>query len=137
MKKRGLGQGRWNGVGGKIEPGETVEQATIRECQEEIEVTPTQFHQVARLDFLMDSNTEPWHMDGHVFVANEWQGTPTETDEMAPAWFKLADIPYAQMWEDDTLWLPQVLDGQLISASFSFDNTVKMIDHQVTTVDQW
>ena len=137
MKKRGLGQGRWNGVGGKIEPGETVEQATIRECQEEIEVTPTQFHQVARLDFLMDSNTEPWHMDGHVFVANEWQGTPTETDEMAPAWFKLADIPYDQMWEDDTLWLPQVLAGQLIQASFSFDNTEKMIGHQVNTVDRW
>jgi mutator protein MutT len=137
MKKRGLGQGRWNGVGGKIEPGETVEQATIRECQEEIEVTPTQFHQVARLDFLMDSNTEPWHMDGHVFVANEWQGTPTETDEMAPQWFKLPDIPYDQMWEDDTLWLPQVLDGQLISASFSFDSTEKMIYHQVTTIDRW
>ncbi len=40
MKKRGFGSGRWNGVGGKFESGETAEQATIRECQEEIGVTP-------------------------------------------------------------------------------------------------
>ena len=37
MKKRGFGMGRWNGVGGKIEPGETIEEATARECREEIE----------------------------------------------------------------------------------------------------
>ena len=36
MKKRGFGEGKWNGVGGKLDPGETVEQALVRECQEEI-----------------------------------------------------------------------------------------------------
>lgn len=134
MKKRGLGKGRYNGVGGKIEQGETVEQAAVRECEEEIEVTPTKFHQVARLDFLMDADTEPWRIDGHVFVATEWQGEPTETEEMAPQWFKLADIPYNQMWEDDTLWLPQVLDGMLLEASFIFDHTEKLLSHEVTEV---
>jgi mutator protein MutT len=136
MKKRGLGQGRFNGVGGKIEPGETVEQATIRECQEEIMVTPTEFQQVARLDFLMDSDTKPWHMDGHVFVATKWDGEPTETEEMAPQWFKLSDIPYDQMWEDDTLWLPQVLDGHLIQASFAFDSTETMTNSLVEVVQE-
>lgn len=134
MKKRGLGHGRYNGVGGKIEQGESIEQATIRECQEEIEVTPTVFHQVARLDFLMDSDTDPWRIDGHVFVATQWHGTPTETEEMAPQWFKLTNIPYGTMWEDDTLWLPQVLDGKLIKANFTFDHTEKLLSHNVTEV---
>jgi mutator protein MutT len=137
MKKRGLGQGRFNGVGGKIEPGETVEQAMVRECQEEVEVTPTQFTQVARLDFLMDSNSaEPWRLDGHVFVATHWQGEPTETEEMAPQWFKLSDIPYDQMWEDDSLWLPQVLEGKLIQASFAFDSFETMVNSLVEVVEK-
>ncbi|MEJ0073651.1 MAG: NUDIX domain-containing protein [Candidatus Saccharibacteria bacterium] len=50
MKKRGFGAGRWNGVGGKLDPGETVEQALVRECQEEIGVTPTEYHRVAEHD---------------------------------------------------------------------------------------
>lgn len=133
MKKRGLGQGRFNGVGGKIEPGETVEQATIRECQEEIEVTPTEFHQVARLDFLMDSDSaEPWKLDGHVFIATQWQGEPTETEEMAPEWFKLSDIPYDHMWSDDIYWLPQVLEGKLIKASFVFDSAENLRSRHVS-----
>lgn len=35
MKKRGFGQGKWNGFGGKVEPGETVEAAALRELEEE------------------------------------------------------------------------------------------------------
>jgi NADH pyrophosphatase NudC (nudix superfamily) len=51
MKKRGFGSDRYNGVGGKLEPGETIEQALIRECQEEIEVTPLSYRKVAEHDF--------------------------------------------------------------------------------------
>ena len=41
-KKRGFGEGKWNGFGGKLEPGETVEEAAVRELQEESGVTATQ-----------------------------------------------------------------------------------------------
>lgn len=135
MKKRGLGQGRYNGAGGKIEANETVEQATVRECQEEICVTPTKFHKVADLDFLMDNDTEPWRIECHVFVATEWEGEPTETEEMAPKWFKLDDIPYDHMWDDDIFWLPQVLEGAYIKANFTFDAHEKMQHHQVQIID--
>lgn len=40
LKKRGFGEGKWNGVGGKVKDGETIEQTAIRETQEEIGVTP-------------------------------------------------------------------------------------------------
>lgn len=134
MKKRGMGVGLWNGVGGKLETGETIEAAMIRECQEEIKVTPTAYQKVAELEFLMDSDTKPWRFDGQVYVATEWQGEPAETEEMAPKWFKLADIPYNQMWQDDSLWLPQVLDGKLIKAGFSFDSNEAMHSQNVTEV---
>ena len=51
MKKRGFGKGKYNGVGGKIENGETPDSAMIRETEEEISVTPTKFEKVGVIEF--------------------------------------------------------------------------------------
>ena len=134
LKKRGFGEGRWNGVGGKVERGETVEQALLREAQEEILVTPTAFEQVADLTFDEFFKGEPALMHVHVFIATEWKGTPTETDEMKPDWFKLADIPYDDMWSDDPYWLPLVLENRKIIASFVLDKKDIITSHTVKEV---
>jgi len=136
MKKRGFGAGRWNGVGGKLEPGETIEQAMVRECQEEIGVTPTQYHKVAEHDFQELFDGEPMHMLVHAFVASAWQGEPVETEEMAPRWFKVAELPYDTMWADDPHWLPQVLAGKRLRTTFVMnpDETVK--DFTIMEVDK-
>ncbi len=128
MKKRGFGAGHWNGAGGKIEPGETIEQALIRECEEEIGVTPTEFDQVARHHFIFQGDTPDIVV--HAFIAEKWQGEPKETEEMAPQWFKLHEIPYAQMWDDDKYWLPAVLAGDRLVTHFQFaadDKTVSAV----------
>lgn len=128
MKKRGFGANRWNGVGGKIEPGETMEQALVRETIEEINVVPRAWHKVAVHDFIMDSDTAaPWHMYVHAFICDQWDGEPEESDEMAPRWFDISDIPYADMWQDDIYWLPAVLQGQALSCTFRFDSTEAML----------
>lgn len=127
MKKRGFGAGRWNGVGGKIEPGETMEQALVRETQEEIGVTPLNWQKVAVHDFVMDADTDqPWHMYVHAFVCREWQDEPAESEEMAPRWFDINDIPYDDMWQDDIVWLPQVLRGRKLRCVFRFDKDDSM-----------
>lgn len=134
MKKRGFGAGRWNGVGGKLEKGESVEQALVRECQEEIAVTPTKFWQVAELDFVQDAQTDdPWHMYVYAYLCDKWQGQPSETEEMAPQWFALDDIPYTSMWQDDEYWLPQVLAGQKVTGLFTFDASDQLVNHAVQT----
>ena len=46
VKKRGFGEGKYNGVGGKIEKGETPDQAMVRETSEEISVIPTKYEKV-------------------------------------------------------------------------------------------
>lgn len=135
MKKRGFGSDRYNGVGGKIEPGETVGQALLRECHEEIGVTPMNYWQVAEHDFIQKEGDKPWRMYVHVFFCDEWHGVPTETDEMAPKWFKLQHIPYGEMWEDDEVWLPHVLAGDKVIGEFTFDENDKMLTHDVRIVD--
>lgn len=134
MKKRGFGAGRWNGVGGKIEQGETIEQALVRECQEEISVTPLAWKKVAELDFVQDATTEPWHMYVHAYLSYEWEGEPLESEEMRPQWFLVDKIPYDDMWDDDKYWLPKVLDGQLLYGEFVFDENDKMQQHVIKEV---
>jgi len=134
MKKRGFGEGRWNGVGGKVEPDETIESAMIRETQEEINVTPTQYEKVADIRFDEFFKGEPTLMHVHVYVATDWEGEPTESEEMKPQWFSLNDIPYDDMWSDDPYWLPEVLKGNKISADFKLDESDAIISHTITTV---
>ncbi len=125
MKKRGHGIGKWNGVGGKVATDESIEAATIRECQEEIGVTPLDFQKVAELEFSVPSRDS--HHYTHVYMAQSWQGEPTEREEMAPRWFDIEAIPYAKMWSDDRLWLPKILAGEKLSAYFLFDEAENVV----------
>jgi 8-oxo-dGTP pyrophosphatase MutT (NUDIX family) len=134
MKKRGFGEGRWNGVGGKVEPGETIESAMIRETQEEISVTPTVYEKVGDIRFDEFFKGEPTLMHVHIFTATKWQGEPIESDEMKPKWFKTSEVPYDAMWSDDPYWLPQVLAGKKISADFKLNESDAILSHTVKEV---
>ncbi len=137
MKKRGFGAGLWNGVGGKLDNGETIEQAMIRESQEEIGVTPTKYYKVAELDFHGGSTDEAWNMYVHAYIATQWQGEPTETEEMAPKWYPLDAMPYETMWQDDKCWMPQVFNGASLKGTFKFDEKDNLISHEIIEVDPY
>ena len=92
-KKRGFGIGKFNGIGGKVEKDETIEEALIRETQEEIGVTPTDFTKMATITFDEWVNDEEKQVIMSVFVAQSYIGKIVETDEMRPQWFNLKDIP--------------------------------------------
>lgn len=117
-KKRGLGAGKINGPGGKIEAGETPLQAIIRETQEELVITPHDPVKIGELRFSMSDCPD---ILCHVFRSQGFTGTPTETDEAVPRWTALDAIPYQQMWEDDRHWLPLVLEQKPFRGSFVFE----------------
>lgn len=132
MKKRGFGQGMWNGAGGKVEPGETVKAAAIRECQEEIGVTPQDCKLAGRFHFTMPHKPSLAH-DCFVFTASHWEGEPAETEEMRPQWFKTDAIPYESMWPADSLWMPHLIADELFMGHIKTSET-QLVSHDIKIV---
>ena len=135
MKKRGFGAGKWNGTGGKVEPGESIEHAALRECQEEIGVTPLDPRQFGVLQFDM-ADDPTFQSEVHIFVAHAWQGQPHETEEMRPKWFKTSEIPYYDMWSDDKFWLPLLLAAQSFEGHFTLTTAGTLVHHHLKKVSQ-
>lgn len=130
-KKRGLGAGKINGPGGKIELGETAIESAIRETQEEVGVTPLGVEERGVLHFQF---SDGYSLHCTVFIAGDFAGEPIETVEATPIWFPLAGIPFEEMWADDRHWLPQVLAGRRFNAWFIFDGE-KMVSGDVRMLD--
>lgn len=127
LKKRGLGAGKINGPGGRLDPGETPLACAIREVQEELRVTPTGVREAGELYFQF---ADGHSIHGYVFRADDCDGDPQETDEADPRWTPIDAIPYDRMWADDALWMPLLLAGRPFVGRFLFDGD-RMLWHEV------
>jgi 8-oxo-dGTP diphosphatase len=117
-KKRGLGAGKINGPGGRIEPGETSLEAAVRETREELGIEALWPELRGELHFQF---VDGYSLHCSVFVSMDFVGEPTETAEAVPLWTPLNAIPYREMWADDICWLPQVLSGEKVRGFFHFE----------------
>lgn len=135
-KKRGLGAGKVNGPGGRLEPGESPLDCALRETHEELLIRPTD---VVEAGVLMFQFAGTGRLAGHsihcvVYRASGFEGTPTETHEAKPLWTPLEAIPFARMWADDALWIPHMLAGRKFVGRFVFDEDA-MLWHEVRLSD--
>ena len=114
--------------GGKLLAGETPEQGVVRECLEEVSVEPHNFRLGAHLFF---NFTSGMRMRAYAYFCSEWTGEPQPSTEAIPFWCKRDRMPLRQMWEDDALWLPYVLQGGQIDGYFIFDGDNNMLSHHI------
>ncbi|MEM2974241.1 MAG: 8-oxo-dGTP diphosphatase [Candidatus Micrarchaeia archaeon] len=137
MKKRGFGVNKWNGFGGKINEGESIEDAACRELFEEVGVMASkrELAKVGELYFYFP-HEERWNQIVHVFFVRKWEGQPRESEEMKPQWFDVKEIPYKEMWVDDEYWLPTVIEGKQIRGKFIFgkDNET-LLEQEIKEID--
>jgi 8-oxo-dGTP diphosphatase/2-hydroxy-dATP diphosphatase len=134
MKKRGFGQGRWNGFGGKVEAGETVEQAARREVQEEVGLSSLSLRKRGVLTFEFEN--DPELLEVHVFKITEFRGRPTESEEMRPEWFVQTKIPFEQMWPDDKFWMPLFLRDKFFRGRFMLKDHNTILKQELEEVDE-
>ncbi|MDP2874377.1 MAG: 8-oxo-dGTP diphosphatase [bacterium] len=130
-KRRGFRQGKLNGYGGKLEEGETIEACALRETTDESGISPLQIRKVGEVYF---HDPDLIH-ECHVFVCEQWEGEPVDTDEMVlPHWYRLEEIPFERMGQADPLWIPRVLNGERIRAKFYFDEDNRMFNPTVQLI---
>ncbi|MBP9855816.1 MAG: 8-oxo-dGTP diphosphatase [Candidatus Pacebacteria bacterium] len=133
LKKRGFGVGRWNGFGGKVELGETVLEAAVREMVDECGIIVEGLEARGVIDFRFI--TQPGQViEVNIFAVKGWRGEPVETGEMKPEWYSLDTIPYSQMWSDDIHWLPIFLQGEKFRGQFLFDTNDQVLEYKLEIV---
>jgi 8-oxo-dGTP diphosphatase len=132
-KKRGLGEGRLVGPGGKVLPGEDPLQAAIREVAEEVSITLDSADLDHRATIDYPFRGRPEHSQrSHVYLATRWSGNPLPSAELDPQWFPLAGIPWGEMWSDAALWLPRVLDGERLAAEIEMGYSDEVLTARFT-----
>jgi len=132
MKKRGFGEGKWNGFGGKVEKGERIIDAAKREMREEAGLELRDIKKAGVVEFEFRGNPEILRV--HIFRASEFEGKLIESDEMKPKWFHIDKIPFKKMWPDDSHWLPLLLAGKKFKAKFWFEGFDKIVDKKIELV---
>jgi len=126
-KKTGLGAGKVNAPGGRVEIAEMPMEAAVREVQEETGLTPLNVREVGQLSFIFKDG---YSLKGIVYFADDCTGEIGETEEADPFWQAVTEIPYDKMWEDDKLWLPLAMSGKYVKGHFIFDGD-KMLSQEI------
>lgn len=132
MKKRGFGAGRWNGFGGKVEKGETIEEAARREFLEEAGLGIPILEKAGLMDFEFQGNPEI--LEVHIFRAREHVGEPKESEEMLPKWFHQDEIPFSEMWPDDPHWMPLFFAGKKFQGKILFGEGDSILEMNIVEV---
>jgi len=138
-KKYGNLMGIWNGFGGKLEEGESVDNAAVRELQEEADIVPLEMKKRGLIFFEFEENGNPFEgkpeLEVHIFAVTKFSGEPKETVEMRPRWFELKNIPFDDMWPDDQYWLPLLLAGKSFTGKFFMKDSKTITKYEIEEVD--
>ena len=151
-KKRGFGMNKWNGLGGKVEPNETILEGAKRysffnfvfksfkfqlklkkkqkqsEAREESGLEILSIKKVGYIEFQFESNLSEM-LEVHMFSGDKFKGELRECDEIRPEWFDTNKIPFEKMWKDDSYWFPKMLSNQMFKAYFLFKEDLETIIH--------
>lgn len=136
-KGRNIGMGKLVGVGGKQEPGETIEETARREIEEEIKVKVLKMRKVSEMEYVFPHNPK---YGGHVtgYIVEEWEGEPQITEEAKSVnWYDFDELPEERMWHDNTFWVPLILSGKNVKGRFVFGPDDKVVEHTLEEVDSW
>jgi 8-oxo-dGTP diphosphatase len=127
-KANDIHAGKWNGLGGKLEAGETPEDCAVREIREESGLLATCLVYKGLLTFPNFAHNEDWY--AFVFVVDEFSGDLIESPEGRLQWVDDAQVMQLNLWEGDRIFLPWLDRPGIFSARFTYQNG-RLVDHDV------
>ncbi|MGN1294840.1 MAG: NUDIX hydrolase [Bacilli bacterium] len=107
-KKKDVNAGKWIGIGGHIEEGETPEEALIRECMEETSLTLLSYSLRGKLIFNIDGYEETCYL----YTSSSFVGNIKECDEGELAFVDKKDVFHLPLWEGDIIFLKMLQDNE-------------------------
>lgn len=127
-KANDVHQGKWNGLGGKLDPGETPEECVVREVWEESGLKIRNPVLKGFLTFPGFANDEDWY--AFVFVAREFEGELIESPEGPLEWVPDEQLSSLPLWEGDYIFLPWLEQDGFFSGKFTYKDG-RLVDHSV------
>jgi 8-oxo-dGTP diphosphatase len=126
-KPNDIHQGKWNGLGGKFEPGESPEECVVREVWEEsgLHITNPKLH---GLLIFPDFKGDDWYV--FVFTAREFTGELIDSPEGRLEWVSNDELTSLNLWESDQIFFPWLEKGKFFSAKFTYRGD-KMQEYEV------
>lgn len=131
-KHNDIHEGKWNGLGGKIEAGETPEECAIREIREESGLLVKNLSLKGFLTFPQFANHQDWY--AFVYVIDAFEGELIDSPEGVLHWINDSDLTNLNLWEGDRVFLPWLDQPGFFSAKFVYEDG-NYIDHEVVFYD--
>ena len=128
-KENDYHEGKWNGLGGKLEAGETPEECAIREVYEESGLVVSDPEMKGLITFPMFDGVDDWYV--WTFVFRKFEGQQIDSPEGTLEWIKNDKLVDLNLWEGDKIFIPWLFDDKCFSAKFVYENG-KYVSHEVT-----
>ena len=121
-KKNDVHEGKWNGLGGKFEHGETPEECVIREVKEEsgLQIKNPKMH--GFITFPMFDGKKDWYV--FLFTARDFEGELIDSHEGKLEWIPNNQLLKLNLWEGDQIFIPWLLNDKFFSAKFVYENGI-------------
>jgi len=127
-KQNDYHEGKWNGLGGKFEPGESPEECAIREIEEESGLKVKSVTMKGFITFPLFDGKEDWYV--FLFTADEFQGDLIESPEGKLEWIPNGMLTEINLWDGDKIFIPWLLGDRFFSAKFNYRDG-EFINHEV------
>lgn len=127
-KKNDVHEGKWVGLGGKVEKGESPEECIIREVKEEsgLEISTPILRGI--LTFPSFKNNEDWYV--FLYICEDFTGEIQESDEGVLQWVDDDKVMDLNMWEGDKIFLQCLQKNKVFSGKFVYENK-ELVDHEI------
>ena len=119
-KENDYHEGKWNGLGGKFELGETPEESAIREIKEEAGLNVKDLPLKGFIAFPLFDGKDDWYV--FLFVINEFDGELIDSPEGKLDWIDNDKLTRLNLWEGDKIFIPWLFQEKFFSAKFNYEN---------------